>query len=92
MSRAERAPIVGESVHYYEIRNGKTIGPLAAIVTNLPGGTWEVNVKGSVGFARTGEGALRFTFDVPLDGDGEYAGCFWKWPAEVRPVVQSCLF
>jgi hypothetical protein len=90
MPRPERAPLVGELVHFYERRTpGRIFGPLAALVTLVE--QWPVNEAGEVNLAVLGEAALRFVPLVPYDDAGATTGQWWTWPRIVDHVEQSGL-
>ncbi len=91
MPKPARAPIVGESVHFYEHRLSGEFGPLAALVTYVSPSEWRVNHEGSVHLAVIGEATVRHIPDVPFDDGGAYAGCWWRWPEAVERVHQSGL-
>lgn len=69
------APIIGQVVHFYEVRNGDVYGPYAAIVTVV-----DSSVSNTVHLAVIGEAALRFVPLVPYNDGGEEARMWWKWP------------
>ncbi len=74
------APIVGEVVHFYELRHGETYGPLAAMVTVLEGGS-----SNAVNLAVIGEAAIRFVPLVPFADAGRKCGMWWTRARAVEP-------
>lgn len=80
--------MIGQVVHFYEIRNGDVYGPYAAIVTVV-----DSSVSNMVNLAVIGEAALRFVPLVPYNDGGEEAGVWWMWPerAELRRINQNGL-
>lgn len=89
MPKPDRAPIVGELVHFYEQRGPRIYGPLAAFVTLVE--QWPVNESGEVSVAVLGEAALRFVPLVPYDDGGALSAQWWTWPRAVAHVEQNGL-
>lgn len=83
MPHSAHAPMVGDCVHFYEMRGRRVIGPLAAIVT------W--TGPDDVTLAVVGEAAMRFVPLVPYDDGGSEAGQWWTWRRPVRAVRQNGL-
>lgn len=65
-------PMIGEIVHFYELRNGEAFGPYAAMVTALAG-----RRSSAVNLAVFGEAAIRFVPLVPCGDDGRECNMWW---------------
>lgn len=85
--------MIGQVVHFYEIRNGDVYGPYAAIVTVVDSSVSNMANLAMVNLAVIGEAALRFVPLVPYNDGGEEAGMWWMWPerAEIRRINQNGL-
>jgi hypothetical protein len=73
-------PMIGEIVHFYELRNGDVYGPYAAIVTVVEGPP-----SNAVNLAVLGEAALRFVPLVPYNDGGRESWQWWTWAGAVDP-------
>lgn len=73
-------PMIGEIVHFYELRQGEAYGPYAAIVTVLGG-----QHSNAVNLAVIGEAAIRFVPLVPYGDEGQESGVWWRWAESVDP-------
>jgi hypothetical protein len=73
-------PMIGEVVHFYELRQGEVYGPLAAMVTALAGRhSREANL------AVIGEASIRFVPLVPRDDAARESGMWWARAEHVDP-------
>lgn len=73
-------PMIGEIVHFYELRHGEAYGPLAAMVTALAG-----QHSSAVNLAVIGEASIRFVPLVPRDDAARESGMWWARVEHVDP-------